>query len=906
MPCASRGSSPRPEAPSAAATNWAATRLAVSVSQWVRDCERLVELDRQLPAVLPGEAQPAGPPRSPGTGPPLRRSTRAATPPPPASTPPPSPPSRSWPTTCKPGTATTPPVPPPWPPRARGPTPASSTTPNGARLRRQALDWLRADLAAYAALAEKDDRSARRAGPAALAHWQQDADLAAVRDDKALAALPAEGTRGVAEAVGRRRRPAQEGRVDTALPPGRDSGSSPCRAGLESAGSFGQNARAVPFSARSPPMPERPSIPPSVAPRSFHGPRPDSRRRRTARRHPGHVGRPRSSGRSRSGRPTALGRAGRYELLGEIARGGMGAVLRGRDPDLGRDLAVKVLLEPARRPARGGAALPRGGADRRAAAAPRRRAGLRAGPLRRRPALLHHEAGQGPDPGQAAAASGPTRPQDRPRFLKVFEQVCQAVAYAHSKGVIHRDLKPANVMVGAFGEVQVMDWGLAKVLASRERQPTGATRPAGAGRTATAVRVPRGESAGVGDAGGRRAGDAGVHAAGAGAGRGRPARRAGRRVRPGRHPVRDPDRPAALRRGGRPGRCCGGPGGPTWPRRWPGWTAAGRTGAGRAGPALPGGRAGGRPRHAGAVARAVAALPGRGRGAGPRGRRWSGPPPRRAGRGGRDGQGGGRAAGAAADAGAGGGAVLLLAAGGAGVWLVREHRRRPRPAADRADEQARQAMAGPAPRWRRLAGNDRASWRGRGAGGQGAGDRRHRRAPARPSARRPRRWRTRRGRSARPARKNDALLAALLDVTATARDGPLRAGRSRARWRCGRAQRRRAVRAAFRAWELAFDRLPLEEAAARLAAQPPPVVRRGGVGAGGVDAGAPAARPGEAAGRLRAVGRPARRRPGRRELRGLLAGASCPRARRGGAVAGVAAVAVAWPCRCRRGAGSGW
>src|SRR5437870_2983449 len=51
-----------------------------------------------------------------------------------------------------------------------------------------------------------------------------------------------------------------------------------------------------------------------------------------------------------------------------------------------------------------------------------------------------------------------------PRFLQVFEQVCQTIAYAHSQRVLHRDLKPANIMVGEFGEVQVMDWGLAKVL----------------------------------------------------------------------------------------------------------------------------------------------------------------------------------------------------------------------------------------------------------------------------------------------------------------------------------------------------------------------------------------------------------------------------------------------------------
>src|SRR5258708_12185008 len=54
----------------------------------------------------------------------------------------------------------------------------------------------------------------------------------------------------------------------------------------------------------------------------------------------------------------------------------------------------------------------------------------------------------------------------RADLLRVFEKICEAVAFAHSHGVIHRDLKPANIMVGSFGEALIMDWGVAKLLAA--------------------------------------------------------------------------------------------------------------------------------------------------------------------------------------------------------------------------------------------------------------------------------------------------------------------------------------------------------------------------------------------------------------------------------------------------------
>jgi serine/threonine protein kinase len=94
----------------------------------------------------------------------------------------------------------------------------------------------------------------------------------------------------------------------------------------------------------------------------------------------------------------------------------------------------------------------------------------------------------------ALLAERPSPDADLPRFLTIFPQVCQTVAYAHARRVIHRDLKPANVMVGHFGEVQVVDWGLAKVLPSGGIADEGGAQPA----RETVIMTVRSGSAGSG------------------------------------------------------------------------------------------------------------------------------------------------------------------------------------------------------------------------------------------------------------------------------------------------------------------------------------------------------------------------------------------------------------------------
>ena len=177
--------------------------------------------------------------------------------------------------------------------------------------------------------------------------------------------------------------------------------------------------------------------------------------------------------------------------------------------------------------------VPARGRDHRRARAPRDRPGLRPG----RPTAT---AGRTTRCGSSAATasrrpssgSTPTGAGDGPgrrslelrKLLRRFLDVCNAIDYAHSRGVLHRDIKPGNVIVGKHGETLVVDWGLAKAIGPAE---PGSTRTSG--RSTPSRPAARAETLP-----GSRAGDAGLHEPRAGRGRPRPPRPATRRLQPGR------------------------------------------------------------------------------------------------------------------------------------------------------------------------------------------------------------------------------------------------------------------------------------------------------------------------------------------------------------------------------------
>ncbi len=161
------------------------------------------------------------------------------------------------------------------------------------------------------------------------------------------------------------------------------------------------------------------------------------------------------------GREAVADDSTRYRIDGEIARGGMGAVLKGRDPDLGRDVAIKVLREELL----GNPDMVRRFVEEAQIGGQLQHPGIvpiyELGAFADRRPFFSMKLVKGKT---LTALLGAREGGDLSRFLSIFESIAQTMAYAHARGVIHRDLKPSNVMVGSFGEVQVMDWGLAKVL----------------------------------------------------------------------------------------------------------------------------------------------------------------------------------------------------------------------------------------------------------------------------------------------------------------------------------------------------------------------------------------------------------------------------------------------------------
>ncbi len=156
----------------------------------------------------------------------------------------------------------------------------------------------------------------------------------------------------------------------------------------------------------------------------------------------------------------------RYSLIERVAQGGMGVVYAARDEKLGRRVALKLL----------DATEPSGELSRRLIQEAQVLARLEhpgivpvhdVGTLEdgRVFYTMKFIEGQRLDKYVQSVTSTPDR-------LRLFLHICDTVAFAHARGVLHRDLKPANIMIGTFGEILVLDWGLAKVL----REPAHSNR----------------------------------------------------------------------------------------------------------------------------------------------------------------------------------------------------------------------------------------------------------------------------------------------------------------------------------------------------------------------------------------------------------------------------------------------
>jgi len=165
---------------------------------------------------------------------------------------------------------------------------------------------------------------------------------------------------------------------------------------------------------------------------------------------------------------------GRYSIKGEYGRGAIGRVLIAFDEHVGREVALKELLSGRSDTP---VASPQQSPMRQTAEATARflREARITGQLEHPGIVPVYEIakrGDGSTYYTMKLVRGKTLEdrlkdcktlQQRLRLLPHYLDLCQAMAYAHAKGVIHRDLKPANIMVGEFGETVVLDWGLAKV-----------------------------------------------------------------------------------------------------------------------------------------------------------------------------------------------------------------------------------------------------------------------------------------------------------------------------------------------------------------------------------------------------------------------------------------------------------